>query len=93
MGYHGAHGSFNRYFRGFSQEQIKKVSDAIGRQWNGNLNDLQSSDEAAAILQNPDIVEAIKNTGKGGYGDRVLEKLKDYAADYGTFDVISDDIA
>ncbi len=35
MGYHSAHGSFNRYFRGFSQEQIKKVSDAIGRQWNG----------------------------------------------------------
>ena len=93
MGYHGAHGSFNRYFRGFSQEQIKKVSDAIGRQWNGNLNDLQSSDEAAAILQNPDIVEAIKNTGKGGYGDRVLEKLKDYAAEAGTLEDIADDLA
>lgn len=93
MGYHGAHGSFNRYFRGFSQEQIKKVSDAIGRQWNGNLNDLQSSDEAVAILQNPDIVEAIKNTGKGGYGDRVLEKLKDYAAEAGTLEDIADDLA
>lgn len=93
MGYHGAHGSFNRYFRGFSQEQIKKVSDAIGRQWNGNLSDLQSSDEAAAILQNPDIVEAIKNTGKGGYGDRVLEKLKDYAAEAGTLEDIADDLA
>lgn len=93
MGYHSAHGSFNRYFRGFSQEQIKKVSDAIGRQWNGNLNDLQSADEAAAILQNPDIVEAIKNTGKGGYGDRVLEKLKDYAAEAGTLEDIADDLA
>lgn len=93
MGYHGAHGSFNKYFGGFSQEQIKKVSDAIGRQWNGNLSDLQSSDEAAAILQNPDIVEAIKNTGKGGYGDRVLEKLKDYAAEAGTLKDIADDLA
>ena len=93
MGYHGSHGSFNHYFRGFSQEQIKKVSDAIGRQWNGNLNDLQSADEAAAILQNPDIVEAIKNTGKGGYGDRVLEKLKDYAAEAGTLEDIADDLA
>lgn len=93
MGYHGSHGSFNHYFRGFSQEQIKKVSDAIGRQWNGNLSDLQSSDEAAAILQNPDIVEAIKNTGKGGYGDRVLEKLKDYAAEAGTLEDIADDLA
>ena len=93
MGYHSAHGSFNRYFRGFSQEQIKKVSDAIGRQWNGNLNDLQSADEAAAILQNPDIVEAIKNTGKGGYGGRVLEKLKDYAAEAGTLEDIADDLA
>ena len=93
MGYHGSHHSFNAYFRGFSQEQIKKVSDAIGRQWNGNLNDLQSADEAAAILQNPDVVEAIKNTGKGGYGDRVLEKLKDYAAEAGTLDDIADDLA
>ena len=93
MGYHGSHHSFNAYFRGLSQEQIKKVSDAIGRQWNGNLNDLQSADEAAAILQNPDIVEAIKNTGKGGYGDRVLEKLKDYAAEAGTLEDIADDLA
>lgn len=93
MGYYGSHHSFNAYFRGFSQEQIKKVSDAIGRQWNGNLNDLQSADEAAAILQNPDVVEAIKNTGKGGYGDRVLEKLKDYAAEAGTLEEIADDLA
>lgn len=93
MGYHGSHHSFNDYFRGFSQEQIKKVSDAIGRQWNGNLNDLQSADEAAAILQNPDMVEAIKNTGKGGYGGRVLEKLKDYAAEAGTLEEIADDLA
>lgn len=93
MGYHGSHHSFNAYFRGFSQEQIKKVSDAIGRQWNGNLNDLQSADEAAAILQNPDMVEAIKNTGKGGYGGRVLEKLKDYAAEAGTLEDIADDLA
>lgn len=93
MGYHGSHHSFNAYFRGFSQEQIKKVSDAIGRQWNGNLNDLQSADEAAAILQNPDMVEAIKNTGKGGYGGRVLEKLKDYAAEAVTLEEIADDLA
>lgn len=93
MGYHDSHHSFNAYFRGFSQEQIKKVSDAIGRQWNGNLNDLQSADEAAAILQNPDMVEAIKNTGKGGYGGRVLEKLKDYAAEAGTLEEIADDLA
>lgn len=93
MGYHGSHHSFNAYFRGFSQEQIRKVSDAIGRQWNGNLNDLQSADEAAAILQNPDMVEAIKNTGKGGYGGRVLEKLKDYAAEAGTLEEIADDLA
>ena len=44
-------------------------------------------------MQNPDIVEAIKNTGKGGYGDRVLEKLKDYAAEAGTLEDIADDLA
>lgn len=92
MGYHGSHGSFNRYFRGFSQEQINKVSEAIGRQWNGNLSDIRSADEANALLQNPDIVNKIQNTGKGNYGGRVLEKLKDYAAEAGTLEDIADDL-
>lgn len=93
MGYHGSHGSFNHYFRGFSQEQINKVSEAIGRQWNGNLSDIRSADEANALLQNPDIVNKIQNTGKGDYGGRVLEKLKDYAAEAGTLEDIADDLA
>lgn len=93
MGYHGSHGSFNHYFRGFSQEQINKVSEAIGRQWNGNLSDIRSADEANALLQNPDIVNKIQNTGKGNYGGRVLEKLKDYAAEAGTLEDIADDLA
>lgn len=93
MGYHGSHGSFNRYFRGFSQEQINKVSESIGRQWNGNLSDIRSADEANALLQNPDIVNKIQNTGKGNYGGRVLEKLKDYAAEAGTLEDIADDLA
>lgn len=93
MGYHGSHGSFNHYFRGFSQEQINKVSEAIGRQWNGNLSDIRSADEANALLQNPDIVNKIQNTGKGNYGERVLEKLKDYAAEAGTLEDIADDLA
>lgn len=93
MGYHGSHGSFNHYFRGFSQEQINNVSEAIGRQWNGNLSDIRSADEANALLQNPDIVNKIQNTGKGGYGGRVLEKLKDLANEAGTLEDIADDLA
>lgn len=93
MGYHGSHGSFNKYFKGFSQEQINKVSEAIGRQWNGNLSDIRSADEANALLQNPDIVNKIQNTGKGGYGGRVLEKLKDLANEAGTLEDIADDLA
>lgn len=93
MGYHGSHGSFNKYFKGFSQEQINKVSEAIGRQWNGNLSDIRSADEANVLLQNPDIVNKIQNTGKGNYGGRVLEKLKDYAAEAGTLEDIADDLA
>lgn len=93
MGYHGSHGSFNKYFKGFSQEQINKVSEVIGRQWNGNLSDIRSADEANALLQNPDIVNKIQNTGKGNYGGRVLEKLKDYAAEAGTLEDIANDLA
>lgn len=93
MGYHGSHKSFNKYFKGFSQEQINKVSEQIGRQWNGNLSDIRSADEANALLQNPDIVNKIQNTGKGNYGGRVLEKLKDLANEAGTLEDIADDLA
>lgn len=36
-GYHGSHHSWNYYWGGFSREQIDKLSQQIGRQWDGSL--------------------------------------------------------
>lgn len=83
MSYWNSHHSFNAYWEGFSKDQIADFADQIGRpEWDGNLTSL-TADEAAKLLENPEMVEIIKKTGKGGYGSRVLERLKDYAAEAG----------
>lgn len=92
MGYHNSHKSFNHYWDGLTQEQIDRISKLMGRTWSGNLNDIQSADEAKIILENPDIVEAIKNTGKGGYGERVYDKLKEYADEAGNLEQITEQL-
>lgn len=92
MGYHNSHKSFNHYWDGLTQEQIDRISKLMGRTWSGNLNDIQSADEAKIILENPDIVEAIKNTGKGGYGERVYGKLKEYADEAGNLEQITEQL-
>lgn len=91
MGYHGSHHSWNYYWGGFSQKQIADFTEQIGRAWDGALTSL-SADEAAKLLENPDMVEAIKNAGKGGYGNSVLDKLKDYAAEAGALQEITDQL-
>lgn len=88
MGYHNAHHSWNYYWGGFSQDQIDKFSKQIGRAWDGTIESL-TADEASKLLSNPDMVEAIKNTGKA-YGSSVLEKLKDYADEAGALQEITD---
>ena len=76
-GYHGSHRSWNYYWDGFSQSQIDKLSGQIGRQWDGNLWSL-SPEEMKALRSNVDMWTQIQETGKGGYGGRLTEKLDDY---------------
>ena len=65
------------YWGGFNQAQIDKLSGQIGRQWDGNLWRL-SPEEMKALRSNVDMWTQIQNTGKGGYGGRLTEKLDDY---------------
>lgn len=76
-GYSGAHHSWNYYWKGFSQEQIDKLSSQIGRSWDGNIWNL-SPEEMKVLRSNVDMWTQIQNTGKGGYGGRLTEKLNDY---------------
>ena len=88
-GYHGSHHSWNYYWGGFSQAQIDKLSGQIGRQWDGNLWSL-SPEEMKALRSNVDMWTQIQNTGKGGYGGRLTEKLDDYIDQAGKLEELTD---
>lgn len=88
-GYHGSHHSWNYYWGGFSQEQIDKLSEQIGREWSGSLWDL-SPEEMKMLKGNVDMWTQIQNTGEGGYGGRLTEKLDDYIDQAGKLEEITD---
>ena len=88
-GYHGSHHSFDYYWSGYSQEQISRLSAQIGRSWNGSLWNL-SPEEMKLLRSNVDMWQQITDTGKGGYGDRVAEKLNDYIDQAGKLEEITD---
>ena len=90
-GYHGNHHSWNYYWGGFSQAQIDKLSGQIGRQWDGNLWSL-SPEEMKALRSNVDMWTQIQNTGKGGYGGRLTEKLDDYIDQAGKLEELTDNL-
>ena len=88
-GYHGSHRSWNYYWDGFSQAQIDKLSGQIGRQWDGSLWSL-SPEEMKALRSNVDMWTQIQDTGKGGYGGRLTEKLDDYIDQAGKLEELTD---
>ncbi|EJX04279.1 hypothetical protein EVA_07622 [gut metagenome] len=90
-GYHGKHHSWNHYWSGFSQAQIDKLSEQIGRQWDGNLWSL-SPEEMKALRSNVDMWTQIQNTGKGGYGEKLTDKLDDYIAQAGKLEELTDQL-
>ena len=88
-GYHSAHHSFNHYWGGFNREQIDRLSKQMGRSWNGDIWNL-SPEEMKMLRSNVDMWKAIEDTGKGGYGGRVIEKLNQYIEQAGKLKEITD---
>lgn len=89
--YSGSHHSWNYYWGGFNQAQIDKLSGQIGRRWDGNLWSL-SPEEMKALRSNVDMWTQIQNTGKGGYGGRLTEKLDDYIDQAGKLEELTDQL-
>ena len=89
--YSGSHHSWNYYWGGFNQAQIDKLSGQIGRRWDGNLWSL-SPEEMKALRSNVDMWTQIQNTGKGGYGERLTDKLDDYIAQAGKLEELTDQL-
>lgn len=91
-GYHNSHGSWNKYWGGFSQEQINRLSGRIGRDWDGNIFNL-SPEEMKKLREEADMWQQIQDTGKGGYGHRLTEKLDAYIEQAGKLEEIEADLA
>lgn len=90
-GYHNAHHSWNYYWDGFSKEFVKEFSKRIGRSWSGDIWEL-TAEEMKQLLEIPYAEELIKGTGEGGYGDRVFERLEDYADEAGKIEDITEQL-
>lgn len=90
-GYHGSHHSWNYYWDGFSQEQIERLSRQIGRSWDGNIWSL-SPEEMKMLRANVDMWKQIQDTGKGGYGNSLTEKLDDYIAQAGKLKELTNEL-
>lgn len=89
--YTHAHHSFNQYWKGLTEEQLAWTRENLtaGSGFDGDIFSL-SPEDMKTLLSNVEIRERIRNTGEGGYGGRVLEKLDDYAEQAGAVDDIVD---
>lgn len=87
-GYHGNHHSWDYYWNGFSEEQIAKFSKQIGRAWDGNIWGL-SPEEMKLLRSNVEMWESIRNSGKGGYGGDLVDKLDDYIEQAGVIEELT----
>ena len=88
-GYHGSHHSWAYYWKGYNQEQIDRLSGQMGRKWNGDIWNL-SPEEMKMLRSNVDMWKQIQDTGKGGYGGRLTEKLDKYIEQAGKLKEITD---
>lgn len=87
--YHSSHGSWNKYWGGFSSDEMDWIKKNVKKDFNGDLFSL-SPEEMKLLRGNVAIWEHIENTGKGNYGGRLTEKLNDYIDQAGKLDELSD---
>lgn len=93
--YHGSHHSWNDYWKGFSSDEIKKIQEAIGKDFNGDIWSLDEND-INTMLGYEWFTTKIRRTGKiykgrSAYGESVLSAMQDWGDSAGTIDEITDE--
>lgn len=93
--YHGSHHSWNSYWSGFSSDEIKKIQEAIGKNFNGDIWSLNEKD-INTMLGYEWFTTKIRRTGaihkgRSAYGESVLSALQDWGDSAGTIDEITDE--
>lgn len=93
--YHSSHNSWNHYWSGFSSDEIKKIQEAIGKDFNGDIWSLDEND-INTMLGYEWFTTKIRRTGKiykgrSAYGEAVLKAMQDWGDSAGTMDEITDE--
>lgn len=89
--YHKSHHSWNYYWTGFDEDQTSWIKQNVKKDFTGDLWSL-SPEEMKKLRSNVGIWESILNTGKGGYGDKLGEKLNDYIDQAGKLEELTDEL-
>lgn len=94
MSYWGSHKSWNHYWSGFNDEQMKLIRENVKSDFNGDLTSL-TPEEMKKLLSYQELVNKIRGTGKhykgrSAYGESVLDKLEDYADLAGNLDELTE---
>ena len=90
--YSNSHHSW-QYYMEWNDEQLRWVRENVDKNFSGT-NSLWglTPEQMRELLSNADIYEQIKSSGKGGYGERVMEKLEAYADQAGKLDELTEKI-
>ncbi len=90
--YSNSHHSW-QYYMEWNDEQLRWVRENVDKNFSGT-NSLWglTPEQMRDLLSNADIYEQIKSSGKGGYGERVMEKLEAYADQAGKLDELTEKI-
>lgn len=88
--YHSAHHSWS-YYMGWSESDIKWIRDNVMAEFTGTDSLWQMSPEQMDLLrQNVDLWQKMADSGKGGYGNGVVDALGEYADLAGKLDELED---
>lgn len=88
-GYHDSHHSWSYYWKGFSKEEIAKIEDVIGRDFNGDIWNLDEN-EMSKMLGHKWFVDKIKGTGSSAYANSVFKAIEAFADSAGEVEEITD---
>ena len=92
-GYHSANHSWAATHRKFSYDEIRDISELIGRSFNGDIFSLSPEEMRKFRDKMPNLWRDFFYSGDSdNYADRVLEKLNDYMAQAGKLGELSDSL-
>lgn len=91
-GYHNSHKSWQYYMR-WSAEDLKWIQQNVNKNFTGTSSLWElTPEEMEKLRSNVDIWTKMQNAGKGGYGERVTDKLDDYIEQAGKLEELTDNL-